>query len=63
MLQMLNKWNLKGTREPGMSGVWVNDKKLGAIGVHVSHWVTRFAAFNHALLVRIMLSLPKILFP
>ena len=63
MLQMLNKWNLKGTREPGRSGVWVNDKKLGAIGVHVSHWVTRFAAFNHALLVASCFPLPKTLFP
>jgi lipoate-protein ligase B len=26
--------------EPGCEGVWVNDAKIAAIGVHISRWIT-----------------------
>ncbi|MBI4513055.1 MAG: lipoyl(octanoyl) transferase LipB, partial [Gemmatimonadetes bacterium] len=28
-------------RNPGYTGVWVEDRKIASIGVHVSKWVTR----------------------
>ncbi|MEP7220424.1 MAG: lipoyl(octanoyl) transferase, partial [Bacteroidota bacterium] len=31
---------LHGGRHPGMSGVWCDDRKICAIGVRASRWVT-----------------------
>lgn len=50
MIDMLKKWDLKGEREPGLTGVWVNGKKIGAIGIYVSHWVTRYPPLPSSLL-------------
>ena len=36
----LEDFDIKASREEGMTGVWVNGEKIGAIGVKVSRWVT-----------------------
>lgn len=36
-----------GSKRPAYTGVWVGEEKLGAIGVHISRWVTSHGfAFN-----------------
>lgn len=34
------EWGITGGRKEGLSGVWVGDAKLAAVGVKVSRWVT-----------------------
>ncbi len=36
----LKKFGIEGTREQGLTGVWVQGNKIAAIGVKVSRWVT-----------------------
>ena len=36
----LKKFGIEGTREEGLTGVWVNGNKIAAIGVKVSRWIT-----------------------
>ncbi|OGU71564.1 MAG: lipoyl(octanoyl) transferase [Ignavibacteria bacterium RIFCSPLOWO2_02_FULL_55_14] len=36
----LEDFDIEASREEGMTGVWVNGEKIGAIGVKVSRWVT-----------------------
>lgn len=36
----LAKYGLKGDRIPGMTGVWIGNQKVAAIGIKVSRWVT-----------------------
>jgi lipoate-protein ligase B len=31
---------VRGKRVPGYTGVWVEDRKIASIGVHVTRWVT-----------------------
>lgn len=40
VLRTLRDVGLDGRRIPGLTGVWVGDKKIAAIGVHFSHWIT-----------------------
>lgn len=40
MIRSLKKFKIDGIREEGMTGVWVNGEKIGAIGVKVSRWIT-----------------------
>lgn len=40
MIRALKKFKIDGVREEGMTGVWVNGEKIGAIGVKVSRWIT-----------------------
>ena len=32
--------NIAAGRRPGLTGVWTNDRKIGAIGVHLRRWVS-----------------------
>ncbi len=36
----LHDLGLTGTRRPGLTGVWVEDRKVASIGIHVRQWVT-----------------------
>jgi len=46
-IELLKKFNIKGTRIPGLTGVWVGDKKITSIGIGVKRWVSYHGfAFN-----------------
>jgi len=40
VIRMLAEVEVAGTRRPGLTGVWVGDKKICSIGVAVRRWVT-----------------------
>ena len=40
LMVALRHWGLKGKRVPGLTGVWVRNEKVAAIGVGVRKWVT-----------------------
>jgi lipoyl(octanoyl) transferase len=40
LIDALGGFNIAAERLPGSTGVWVNDAKVAAIGVHISRWVT-----------------------
>ncbi|NEQ37697.1 MAG: lipoyl(octanoyl) transferase LipB [Okeania sp. SIO3I5] len=40
LLKVLDVYNLKGERYPGLTGVWLEGRKVGAIGIKVSRWIT-----------------------
>jgi lipoyl(octanoyl) transferase len=40
VIRLLASYNLVGVRIPGLTGVWHQDKKVAAIGIKVSKWVT-----------------------
>jgi lipoyl(octanoyl) transferase len=37
---VLDSYRLKGYRIPGLTGVWLEDKKVAAIGIKVRRWIT-----------------------
>jgi lipoyl(octanoyl) transferase len=40
MISVLSKFGLEGYRFPPHTGVWVNNRKVAAIGIRVSRWVS-----------------------
>jgi lipoyl(octanoyl) transferase len=40
LINTLGHFGLKGDRIPGLTGVWVKDRKVAAIGIKVSRWIT-----------------------
>ena len=46
-IRLLSKFDVKGERKEGYTGVWVGDEKIAAIGIGVSKWVSYHGiAFN-----------------
>ncbi|MGK7883663.1 MAG: lipoyl(octanoyl) transferase LipB [Crocosphaera sp.] len=40
IIQVLNYYQLPGKRIPGLTGVWINNCKVAAIGIKVKRWIT-----------------------
>jgi lipoyl(octanoyl) transferase len=40
LIQALRAFGITGRRVEGYTGVWVGDRKIASIGVHVTRWVT-----------------------
>jgi lipoyl(octanoyl) transferase len=40
IIRVLALYNLTGERIDGLTGVWVEDRKIAAIGIKVSRWIT-----------------------
>ena len=40
IIEALAEFGMEAGREEGMTGVWVSGRKIAAIGVHISRWVT-----------------------
>lgn len=40
LIRLLAGYGLQGRARPGLTGVWVGEEKVAAIGVHVRHWIT-----------------------
>ncbi|MGK7933290.1 MAG: lipoyl(octanoyl) transferase LipB [Microcystaceae cyanobacterium] len=40
IIQVLEKYHLKGERITGLTGVWIDGVKVAAIGIKVSRWIT-----------------------
>ena len=40
LIEALDDFGLRARVRPGLTGVWVEDHKIAAIGVYVRHWIT-----------------------
>ncbi|MCM8792214.1 MAG: lipoyl(octanoyl) transferase LipB [Candidatus Omnitrophica bacterium] len=39
-ISFLNKFNLKANSKAGLSGIWIDNKKIASIGICVKNWIT-----------------------
>ena len=40
IIEVLDEYDIKASRKKGLTGTWVKDKKIAALGVRISRWVT-----------------------
>ena len=40
IIDVLGDYDIKASRKKGLTGTWVKDKKIAALGVRISRWVT-----------------------
>ena len=40
LVEFVAEWGISAQRREGLTGVWVNGRKIASIGVGVRHWVT-----------------------
>ncbi|MDP6698979.1 MAG: lipoyl(octanoyl) transferase LipB [Candidatus Latescibacteria bacterium] len=40
LIATLAAYGLIGVARPGLTGAWVDDRKVASIGIHVRHWIT-----------------------
>jgi lipoyl(octanoyl) transferase len=40
LIRILNDYDIVASTRGGLTGVWVNDRKIASIGIRVSQWVT-----------------------
>jgi len=40
IIETLARYSLDGERKSGLTGVWINDEKIAAIGIFISQWIT-----------------------
>ena len=40
LMRAVERFGIRAGRMPGLTGVWVGDEKLAAIGIRISRWVT-----------------------
>lgn len=40
VIDVLSEYGVEGSRKPEYKGVWIRDKKVSAVGVHLKKWIT-----------------------
>jgi lipoyl(octanoyl) transferase len=60
IIRTIAEFGINGTRIPGLTGVWVENEKIGAIGVRIARWIT---SHGFALNVNTDLSFFKMIVP